>query len=206
MAYSVAGLIGIVRALSEGDFDQEFHQHFHGELGRLAAHLDALRQNLKTLPPAIGASAHLIPKASRGIVEISQQAEMGVNSILELAEKMLADQERVSDLLERVARGEALDLPQLQGIAEKGRHSLMSLMSHLSFQDVVRQRAEKVQEMINAVEKKILGLVVKFKVKVNEWVIKEGNGREVVREKVKDLSEGMELDQALVDELLENFG
>jgi HAMP domain-containing protein len=206
VAYSVSELIGMARALSEGDFDRQFEQHCHGELGRLATYLEVLRQNLKVLLPSVSSSAYLIPQAAKSVAEISQQAEVGVNSILEVVEEMLVDQERVAGLLERGAQGEALDLPQLQSIAERDRQRLMNLISRLSFQDVIRQRAEKVQEMIDALEKAILELLLKFKVKINEQVIKEGAGREVLREEVKDLSQDMGLDQALVDELLENLG
>ena len=45
---------------------------------------------------------------------------------------------------------------------------MMSLMSFLSFQDVVRQRAEKVQAMIDAVEGKIRDLLAKFNLKIAE--------------------------------------
>ena len=87
---------------------------------------------------------------------------------------MQDDQEKMSDLLEAGAWGEALDLSELQEIAEKARRNLMGLIGYLSFQDVVRQQAEKVQEMIGTVEKKILELLVKFKVKAHEPVIKQG--------------------------------
>lgn len=207
MTYSVGELIEMARALSQGDFDKEFRHHFQGEMGQLAAYIESLRQNLKFISSAADSSAYIIPQAASEVAEISQQAEIGVNSILEIVEEMLTDQEKVSDLLTRSGQGDAqtLDLSHLQKIAEKSRRSLMSLMSYLSFQDVIRQRAEKVQEMIEGVEKKILELLVKFKVKVNERVIKEGDGREVISEELKDFSEGIGLDQNLVDELLENL-
>jgi chemotaxis regulatin CheY-phosphate phosphatase CheZ len=204
VVYSITELIEMARALSEGDFEHEFRQHFEGELGRLAAYIEAVRQNLKALAPSVAASADLMPQAAKSVAEISQHAEVGANSILELVEEMLADQEKLSDLLAEAQRagGTALDPSVVQAVAEKSRHRLMSLMSYLSFQDVVRQHAEKVREMIELVEKRILELLVKFKVKINERMIKEGDGREVLREEVRNLSGDMGLDQALVDTLL----
>jgi chemotaxis regulatin CheY-phosphate phosphatase CheZ len=196
----------MARAISEGDFNRQFQRHFPGELGRLAAYIDELRQNLKALSPAIGTSAHLIPQATQGVAEISQHAQSGVNSILELVEEMLADQEQAANLLDQLSQGQPSDLPQLQSITRRNRGSLISLMSYLSFEDVVRQRAEKVQQMIGEVEKKIVELLTKFKIKLKEHESEEGNGQEILREEVKELSQDMGLDQTLVDELLESLG
>lgn len=203
--YSVSELIDMARALSEGEFDEQFKQHFQGELGQLAAHMESLRQNLKSLSPGVGTSAHLIPEASKGVAEISKQAEISVISIMDLVDEMSADQEKVLPIIEGLARGEGSDFSQLRKIAENSRRSLVTLLSYLSFQDVLRQRAEKIQENMDMIEKKILELLVKFKIKVNEQVIKDGDGREIIREQVKDLSEDKGLDQALVDDLLENL-
>lgn len=168
--HAVRELVKATRALAEGDFDRETRQDFQGELGKLAAQIETLRHNLKTLSPKVTSSVHLMPEAAKGVAEISQQAEMTVNSILGLVDEMCVDQERISAMLERVAQGEteALDLCVLQAITDRSRTSLISLMSYLSFQDVLRQRAEKVQAMIDTVEEKIRELLAKFKLKVNE--------------------------------------
>ena len=191
MEHRVTDLVKIAQALSEGEFDQEFRRHFHGELGRLAAYLESLRRNLMALSPTVGTSAHLIPEASRGVVEISQQAETGVISILELVEEMLADQEKVVDLLKGADEPSSISL--LESIAKKSRRSLMSLLSYLSFQDVVRQRAEKVLEITDEVEKNIVEFLAKFNVQIN---------KPSSTEKVVDRSEDGGLEQGLIDRLL----
>ncbi len=118
---------------------------------------------------------------------------------------MFTDQEKILEILAGAEGGNGLDIPNLRDIADKNRKSLMSLIGYLSFQDVLRQRAEKVREMIQEFEQKVVELLVKFKVKVNTQAIKEGDGREVMRGQVKDLSGDMGLDQSLVDELLEGL-
>jgi hypothetical protein len=67
-------------------------------------------------------------------------------------------------------------------------------MSYLSFQDVLRQRLEKVQRIIAKIEEKTLDLSIKFKVKSHEKMIKEGDGAE--------LDQRADLDQNLVDQLM----
>ena len=49
MTYSVNEVIDMARALSEGEFEQQFQQNFQGELGQLASYLEAVRQTLQSL-------------------------------------------------------------------------------------------------------------------------------------------------------------
>lgn len=165
----VKELVEAAQALSEGNFSQELGQYFQGELGQLAQHIEDLRKNLQSLSPDMASSVQLVPEASRGVVEISQQAETSVNSILELVDEMCTDQEKVADILDRAEHSDdpALDLPLLREIADKSRGHLMKLMGYLSFQDVVRQRAEKVQAMIDDVEEKIGDMLSKFGISVD---------------------------------------
>ncbi len=171
----VKELVEAAQALSEGDFSQELGNYFQGELGELAQHIEDLRKNLQSLSPEMASSAHLVPEASRGVVEISQQAETSVNSILELVDDMCTDQEKVAAILDRAERGDdtALDVSQLRQISDKSRTHLMSLMGYLSFQDVVRQRAEKVQTMIDEVEGKIGIMLAKFGISVEAMPVVE---------------------------------
>jgi len=205
--YSVAELVDMTRALSEGDFDWQFRQHFEGEMGALAGHIEILRQRLKGVSSVADSSSYIMPQAAMGVAEISQQAEMGVNSILGLVEGMLSDQEKVLEIVQHAPQGsgKAADLAEVQAIAERSKQGLMALMGQLSFQDVIRQRAEGVQEMIEAVEKKIVELLIKFKVGMSGETLKQVDARDLVREEVNSLSDDIGLDQALVDELLEKI-
>lgn len=202
----VSEVVEMARALSEGNFEKKFRQCFEGELGALAGYIENLRQRLRGISSAADSSSYLIPQAAMGVAGISQQAEMGINSILELVEGVLGDQERVLEIIEeKKASDAATDLRAFQEIAEKSKRGLMALMSQLSFQDVIRQRAEGVQETLEAVEKRIVELLIKFKVEISADGLKEGDGRERVREEVKNLTDDIGLDQSLVDELLDNI-
>lgn len=205
MGYSVHELIDMARALSEGDFEKEFQQHFEGELGELAKYMDSLRHNLKSASTVADNYSGYMPQASDAVAEISRHTEVGVNSILELLDELLVDQEKMEELLEKASDGDG-SVAELKELSHKTHKSLMSLMSYLSFQDVIRQRAEKAQEIIGSVEKKIIELMLKFKVKRNQQVIHEGDGKDLLREEAKQLSGDMGLDQNLVDELLSKLG
>jgi len=206
-AYSVTEVIEMARALSEGNFEVQFSQKFQGELGALASYIESLRQRLKGISSAADSSSYLIPQASMGVAGISQQTEMGINSILELIEEVLGDQERILELIDGAGKtnGKGVALSVFKGFAEKSKRNLMAVMSQLSFQDVIRQRAEGVQETLEVVEKKIVELLIKFKVEMSGDGLKEGDARDRVREEVKNLTDDIGLDQALVDELLDNI-
>ena len=206
VASPVGEVLEMARALSEGNLDRQLTHDLQGELGALAGYIESLRQRLKGISSAADSSSYLIPQASMGVAGISLQAEEGINSILGLVEEVLADQERVLEIV-RTAKpnGAAPDLTIFQTIAEKSRRNLMSLMSQLSFQDVIRQRAEGVQETLEVVEKRIVELLIKFKVGLASETLKEVDGRDRVREEVKHMTDDIGLDQSLVDELLENI-
>jgi chemotaxis regulatin CheY-phosphate phosphatase CheZ len=206
MAHSVKELVEMARALSEGEFDREFGKHFQGELGQLASYLDAVRQTLKSISSSADSSTEFIPEAKNGVAEIYQHAEVGVNSILDLVDRMSADQEQASELLAASSGRdlEPAEVLKLRKITESTRRGLMGLIGYLSFQDVLRQRVERVQELIENLEARILDLLSQFKMKANGNGIPNGAG-EKMREEPKDRVEGEGLDQALIDELLESL-
>ncbi|MBI1996850.1 MAG: hypothetical protein HYS66_10350 [Deltaproteobacteria bacterium] len=85
-------------ALSEGEFDREFEQHFQGELGELASYLDAVRQTLQVMSHAANGSYELIPAAADSVAEIHQETENGFDSIWQVVEEMQADQTMAREL------------------------------------------------------------------------------------------------------------
>lgn len=206
MACSVSELIEMARALSEGDFERQFQEAFQGELGELASYLEDVRQTLRSISQAASHSFYVIPEAASGVAEIYRHAENGVNSILDIVDGMSGDQEEAAALLATHAYSlNGSDVRKLQEITDRTRHGLMSLIGYLSFQDVLRQRVEKVQELIENLQKRSLELLVKFGVKTHERGLKEGQGEGILRDQVKELSGEIGLDQALVDQLLANL-
>lgn len=197
----VRELVEVTRALAEGDFEQKLQTVFQGELGQLAVYIETLRDNLQVLSPRFASSARLMPEAGHGVAEISQQAELSVNSILRLVDEMCLGQDIVSEMLAKAADGgvASLDIATLQEITDKTSASLMNVMSFLSFQDVVRQRAEKVQMMIDSVDEKIRELLAKFKVQA----ISADEKEEKTPGEVGLASAQDEVDQTSIDDLFE---
>jgi hypothetical protein len=115
--------------------------------------------------------------------------------VWDVIERIQSDQASSRALLKDGDAGLSGDaVGKLREIAEKNQQDLLALMSYLSFQDVLRQRLEKIQAIIGQVEDKTLDLIVKFKVKNNDKSIEDGAG--AVPSKVADL------DQNLVDQLM----
>ena len=195
MTRSIMELVGMAKALSEGEIEEQFQQHFQGELGQLASYLEAVRQTLQSFSSTANGSKDLLPQASYGVVEINKDAETGFNSVWETIEKMQSDHAAARRLLgSRSDCSNGPDITELHAILDKNHENLLALMSFLSFQDVLRQRLEKVQRIIGEIEEKTLELSVKFKVKANEKCIKHHNRAELDRR--------ADLDQNLVDQLM----
>lgn len=195
MSNSVNDVLEMARALSQGDFEQHFQQDFQGELGQLAAYLEAVRQTLQSLSSSAKGSTELIPKAADGVAEINREAESSFNSVWDVIERIQTDQAAARELLSTSASGLPDDVAvKLRVIAEKHQQELLALMSYLSFQDVLRQRLEKIQTIIGQVEEKTLELMRKFKSKSNE----ESTGNDAA----VGSATAADLDQNLVDQLM----
>lgn len=199
MSQPVDELVEMARALSEGDCERKLQQEFGGELGRLASYLEAVRQTLRSVYSHADQSSGLIPQASGSVAEIYEHAEKGVNSILEVVDEMsLAQEEAAALLADHPAGFDADGVKKLKGFTDATRQGLMSLIGYLSFQDVLRQRVEKVQTLIETLERQTLELVVKFK----------GNGADTqTRNEHAGAAEVADatLDQDLVDKLMESL-
>jgi len=195
MTRSVEALIEMARALSQSKLEKEFHQQVRHELGELVSFLEAVRQTLQSLSNSVDGSRELIPQLADGVAEINRETESGFNSVWEAVEQMQLDQAAARQILgadagvlnqEEVAR--------LRGIAAQSQQSLLALMSYLSFQDVLRQRLEKIQRIIGEVEAKTLELIAKFNVHTNKKSPKDGDPAGVGRD--------ADLDQNRVDQLM----
>lgn len=195
MSNSVNDVLEMARALSQGNFDQQFQQDFQGELGQLAAYLEAVRQTLQSLSSSAKGSTELIPKAADGVAEINHEAESSFNSVWDVIERIQADQAVARELLSTAGSGLPADVAaKLRAIADKHHQELLALMSYLSFQDVLRQRLEKIQAIIGQVEDKTLELMHKFKSKSHEQSPGEQAGA--------GNATTTDLDQNLVDRLM----
>jgi hypothetical protein len=190
---SVEDLIDMARALSEGEFEAQFQMNFKGDLGQLAAYLEALRQMLRSLSAAANHFRELIPQAAHGVADINREAENGFNSVWEVIERFQSHQAEAAALLKGIAAGGGDDnATKLRVVVENNQRDLLDLMSYLSFQDVLRQRLEKLQLMIGQVEEKLRDVIIKIGVKNGETSIKDGG----------DSDKDADLNQSLVDRLI----
>ena len=94
MSNSVNDVVEMARALSEGEFDRQIQQDFQGELGQLAAYLDAVRHNLQSFSTSAQGSTELILKAADGVAEINREAESSFNSVWDVIERIQTDKAR----------------------------------------------------------------------------------------------------------------
>lgn len=195
MTRLVEALIEMARALSQSKFEKEFHQQVRSELGELVSFLEALRQTLQSLSHSVDGSKELIPQLADGVAEINRETESGFNSVWEAVEQMQVDQAAARQILG--AEGGVLsqeEVARLRGIAAQSQQSLLALMSYLSFQDVLRQRLEKIQRIIGEVEAKTLELIAKFNVHTNKKSLKDGDPA--------GTGKNADLDQNRVDQLM----
>lgn len=198
VTYQVTDLVNMARALSEGELDTQFQHHFQGELGELASYLEAIRQTLQSIAVTADTSNGIIPAAADGMEKIRHESEAGFNSVWEVVETLQEEQAATRTILsEADGNLSAAKVIELRSIVSQSQQTLLSLMSYLSFQDVLRQRIEKIHGLIETLEKKTVDLMVTFNVNTSKNASKEGDSQTAV--------EAVNLDQELVDKLLQDL-
>jgi hypothetical protein len=198
--YSVEELVDIARALTEGDLEKHFGEHVRRALDELGSCLEAIRQTIGSSPSSAGhgyANA-LGSQGGRDVTAIHREAAQVFDSAWEVVEEMQMNQEMTRDLLGSTTGNlTAENVRRLSEVADRERQCLVRLMSHLSVYEVLRQRLEKVQLLIDQLDEKTTELMGKFNIKSNEQSTREGDREDPLR--ISDLN------QSLVDQLLERL-
>lgn len=213
---SVKKLADMAQAISEGDFHKEFNViKIKGELGRLAKYLDETRRKLQFIDCPIKTSTKNFPEASNQLLDITKETEAATHKIISLTEKVLDDQNTLSEHLRKLkdsthnlgnTKKIKSIIQNIETINNSNREDLISLLTALSFQDLTGQKVKKILFLVQDIETKILELLVSFGLSVDEKSDSKGKKKkeEMITE-LQDSSKPIDLKQDLVDEILGEF-
>ncbi|HUU49828.1 MAG TPA: protein phosphatase CheZ [Nitrospinota bacterium] len=208
-SYSVKKLADVAKAISEGDFYKETNLKLKGELKRLAKYIEETRKKLQYIDSPIKSTTKSFPEASMQLSDITRQTEEATHKIISLTEKILDDQNRLTEILKNLKKFVSNNIKKenreiksiindIQNINISNKEDLIDLLTALSFQDLTGQKIKKIISLVQDVETKILVLLVSFGL-----VDKKKRG-EMVTE-LKDPSKPIDLKQDLVDDILAEF-
>ena len=190
------------------------NRKLYAELGELTRYIETTMRQLRRIEAPVTATTSQLPQACEHLSSLSKLTEEGTHRVMELAEAVEDNRQRLSrslgdlaDLLagggsvaEAVARIATID--HMLGADEK---RLLDIMTALSFQDLVGQRIKKILTILEDVEHKLLEMVVVFGLK-QDGAPAQVNGRADLMLKELEVSRSTALKQDLVDEILGEFG
>jgi chemotaxis protein CheZ len=190
------------------------NRQLYEELGALARYIETAIHKLAEAGGPVLATTRQLPQATTHLTDLCRLTEEGTHEVMRLAESVQDNHARVVKLLLELAAafGEGADtLPAARRLDEAARtlaqddKRLMDLMTALSFQDLVAQRVQKVIDLLGDVQRKLLELIVVFGPIANR-MDPGRNGKADDLLKQLDASKSTAIKQALVDDILRQFG
>lgn len=208
-SYSVKKLADVAKAISEGNFYKEANLKLKGELKRLAKYIEETRKKLQYIDSPIKSTTKSFPEASMQLSDITRQTEEATHKVISLTEKILDDQNRLTEILKNLKKFVSNNIKKenreiksiindIQNINISNKEDLIDLLTALSFQDLTGQKIKKIISLVQDVETKILVLLVSF------GLVDKKKREEMVTE-LKDPSKSIDLKQDLVDDILAEF-
>jgi len=195
----IGKIVEVTRAMSEGDFHREIDGELYGQIGEIARYINATIKRLQTVEPNISHASEKIPKASVQLSEITRVTEEATHEVMSQVEHLLDSQDSILQYLDGIEKGEdpGKTSAAIRDIVKDNKETLLDIMTGLSFQDLTGQKIKAIINLIEEVERRILHLIVTFG-------LKSRDDRDDIA--MRDLPDGTELNQDLVDSLLRDFG
>ena len=191
----------------EGHFYQNLVMEMKGGIGDVYHSIADFKKDIGQLSSQADSAENLIGDASDQLEEIVKTTESATNRIMDIVESyqsLLAEMSEAIDVLP--GTGESA---LLQGHISKMQTDTLEIMTACSFQDITGQRVRKVVDLIRAIEKRILEVMISSGVKIkekregkDEFQIADDANRAVDMLKGPDSSVGQEN----VDDLLASLG
>ncbi|MFB3819148.1 MAG: protein phosphatase CheZ [Candidatus Methylomirabilales bacterium] len=206
-------LLAAARGMAEGNFHQTVTVRARGIIGELAFYINHTLRNLQTLDPTVKGSSREIPKVAEHLAEIIRTTEDATNRVLEETEHLVEEQTKVEQGLSRLQEGLrhpatrtvlaelAGGLEDVRDVHRRSQSRAMDIMAAMEFQDLTTQKIQKLIALVAEVESRLLQLLVMFRL--------EDAGGEPAADPILATcarDESALCDQALVDQLLSQFG
>ncbi len=193
---------------------ENVNRQLYEELGELARYIETAMHKLEEAGGPVIATTLQLPQAATHLTDLCHLTEEGTHEVMRLAEAIQENHARVATTLNALAASLAADADtqtaarQLDAVVQilaQDDKRLIDLMTALSFQDLVAQRVQKLVAVLNDVQRKLLELIVVFG-PIRNPTDHGMNGKADEMLKQLDASKSTAIKQALVDEILTQFG
>ena len=191
----------------EGRFYQNLVMEMKGGIGDVYHSIADFKKDLGTLSNQADSAETLIGDASDQLEEIVKATESATNQIMDIVEGYQTQLAEMGAAVDSLPASPAMETLRRQ-IAGMSSETL-AIMTACSFQDITGQRVRKVVDLIRAIEKRILEMMVSSGVKIKEK--REGKDDFQIADdahKAVDMLKGPDssVGQDNVDDLLASLG
>ena len=199
---SIASLVEITDSFLRGDYKGDVPEvDAEGVLSLLAKKINAMLVNMKTVQVPLANAGEQAPFVLSHAQDVVQLMEQSTGAVLDKSDRIILH----VDALENMLRQAGGDNAQARAVIVEIKAALYDIIASQSYQDVARQKMEKIIVDLNQIRDWLIEVLVILN-------IKKDSSRENL-EKKKELLRGVHapsapsaLKQDLVDDLLSEFG
>jgi chemotaxis protein CheZ len=199
---NIASLVEITDALLRGDYKGDVPEiDAEGVLSLLAKKINAMLVTMKTVQVPLANAGEQAPFVLSSAQDVVQLMEQSTGAVLDTSDRIVLQVESLENML-RQSGGNS---DQARAVIVEIKAALFDIIASQSYQDVARQKMEKIVLDLNQIRDWLIEVLVIFNIK------KDGSLENL--EKKKELLRGVHapsapssLKQDLVDDLLSEFG
>lgn len=199
---SIASLVEATDSFLRGDYKGDMPEiDAEGVLSLLAKKINAMLVNMKTVQVPLTNAGEQAPFVLRHAQDVVQLMEQSTGAVLDKSDRIIMHVEEFENMLRQTGGDNA----QARAAIVEMKAALYDIIASQSYQDVARQKMEKIIIDLNQIRDWLIEVLVILNIKKN--------GSQENLEKKKELLRGVHassspssLKQDLVDDLLSEFG
>lgn len=206
----IGQVISISGLLKEGRYSEIDLTLIEKEAADLASNFGEVINSLESVGYNVGEDKEDVQQISHHLKHISKTTEEGVMQVMDHSESIVEDATYISNNLAAL-KEKIGDKPELKEELDNMDSKLASLqnnaftiMTSLEFEDINRQKLEKILKKLNQVYDNLIKVLLLLKVK--EKIEKKDSSFIQEIRSISDPNEDLSGKQGMIDELLKEFG
>ncbi|MFH1019649.1 MAG: protein phosphatase CheZ [Pseudomonadota bacterium] len=199
---SIASLVEITDSFLRGEYKGDMPEvDAEGVLSLLAKKINAMLVNMKTVQVPLANAGEQAPFVLSHAQDVVQLMEQSTGAVLDKSDRIVMYVEELENMLRQTGG----DSAQAKAAIVEMKAALFDIIASQSYQDVARQKMEKIIVDLNQIRDWLIEVLVIFNIKKNGSLENLEKKKEMLRG-VHATSAPSSLKQDLVDDLLSEFG
>lgn len=197
----IASLVEVTDALLRGEFrDDVPGLDAEGVLSSLAQKINTMLINMKTVQVPLASAGEQAPFVVDHVQDVVQLMEQTTGAVLDKSDKIIMDAES----LEAMIGHGCVDQAGMQAAVVAIKAAMYDIIASQSYQDVARQRMEKIIVDLNQIRDWLIEVLVVLNIRRDSSAENVERKKEMLRE--VQAANTAPMKQNLVDDLLAEFG